>query len=79
MTQAKLDQALLELGAWRRPQRRATLFDLLPGGLAVHFGVREHAMAAMCNGVALHGGRLTVANADGGGALVTVELPVKTQ
>ena len=29
--------------------------------------------------VALHGGRLTVANADGGGALVTVELPVKTQ
>ena len=29
--------------------------------------------------VALHGGRLTVANAAGGGALVTVELPVKTQ
>ena len=29
--------------------------------------------------VALHGGRLTVANAEGGGALVTVELPVKTQ
>lgn len=27
-----------------------------PGGLAVHFGVREHAMAAMCNGVALHDG-----------------------
>ena len=30
-------------------------------------------------GPALHGGRLTVANAEGGGALVTVELPVKTQ
>ena len=29
--------------------------------------------------VSLHGGRLTVANAAGGGALVTVELPVKTQ
>ncbi len=34
LTQAKLDQALLELRALRRPQRRATLFDLLPGGLA---------------------------------------------
>ncbi len=27
-----------------------------PEGLAVHFGVREHAMAAISNGVALHGG-----------------------
>ncbi|MBR1444268.1 MAG: transketolase [Firmicutes bacterium] len=25
-------------------------------GSNVHFGVREHAMAAMCNGIALHGG-----------------------
>ena len=23
---------------------------------AIHFGVREHAMAALCNGIALHGG-----------------------
>ena len=27
-----------------------------PSGRAVHFGVREHAMAAISNGVALHGG-----------------------
>ena len=27
-----------------------------PKELAVHFGVREHAMAAICNGAALHGG-----------------------
>lgn len=26
------------------------------GGRNIHFGVREHAMAAMCNGIALHGG-----------------------
>ncbi len=26
------------------------------GGKAIHFGVREHAMAAVCNGLALHGG-----------------------
>jgi transketolase len=26
------------------------------GAQTVHFGVREHAMAAMCNGMALHGG-----------------------
>ena len=25
-------------------------------GRAIHFGVREHAMAAVCNGIALHGG-----------------------
>lgn len=34
LTQAKLDQATLELRALRRPPRRATLFDLIPGGLA---------------------------------------------
>ena len=27
-----------------------------PGGRAIHFGVREHGMAAICNGIALHGG-----------------------
>lgn len=27
-----------------------------PGGRNLHFGIREHAMAAMCNGMALHGG-----------------------
>ncbi len=27
-----------------------------PGGRTIHFGVREHGMAAVCNGLALHGG-----------------------
>ncbi len=27
-----------------------------PGGRQIHFGVREHAMACICNGLALHGG-----------------------
>jgi transketolase len=27
-----------------------------PGGRAIHFGVREHGMAGICNGLALHGG-----------------------
>jgi transketolase len=27
-----------------------------PGGRALHFGVREHSMAAICNGIAVHGG-----------------------
>lgn len=27
-----------------------------PYNTAIHFGIREHAMAAICNGVALHGG-----------------------
>jgi transketolase len=33
--------------------------DFAPGNYAgrnIHFGVREHAMAAMCNGIAYHGG-----------------------
>ena len=30
--------------------------SISPENLAMHFGVREHAMAAVCNGVALHGG-----------------------
>ena len=27
-----------------------------PGGRNIHFGVREHGMAGICNGMALHGG-----------------------
>ncbi len=27
-----------------------------PSGRAIHFGVREHGMAGICNGIALHGG-----------------------
>jgi len=27
-----------------------------PGGRTIHFGVREHGMAGVCNGIALHGG-----------------------
>ena len=27
-----------------------------PAGKAIHFGVREHGMAGICNGIALHGG-----------------------
>ena len=31
-----------------------------PGGIQVHYGIREHAMAAAMNGMALHGGVLPV-------------------
>ncbi|HUC05935.1 MAG TPA: transketolase [Acidimicrobiales bacterium] len=31
-----------------------------PGGIQLHFGVREHAMGAVANGMALHGGLLPV-------------------
>ena len=30
--------------------------DETPDGANIHFGVREHAMAAICNGIKLHGG-----------------------
>lgn len=33
---------------WFSPENRA--------GRNIHFGIREHAMAAICNGIALHGG-----------------------
>ena len=33
---------------WYSPQNRA--------GRNIHFGIREHAMGAICNGIALHGG-----------------------
>ena len=32
--------------------------DRFEGAGSIHFGVREHAMGAMCNGIALHGGLL---------------------
>lgn len=35
-------------GGWLSPENRA--------GRNIHFGIREHAMAAICNGIALHGG-----------------------
>ena len=34
--------------SWYNPQNRA--------GRNIHFGIREHAMGAICNGIALHGG-----------------------
>ncbi len=46
-TGVKLDGAV--------PQDSAT-----PGGRQIHFGIREHAMAAAMNGMALHGGILPV-------------------
>lgn len=33
-----------------------SLLPVTPGGRVVHFGIREHAMAAIMNGMALHGG-----------------------
>ena len=36
-----------EAGVWTRDDR---------AGRYIHFGVREHAMAAICNGISLHGG-----------------------
>lgn len=30
-------------------------FKATPGGRNLHFGIREHGMAAICNGIALHG------------------------
>ena len=37
---------------------QAALSPENPGGRQIHFGVREHAMGAMMNGMALHGGLL---------------------
>ena len=39
----------------RRPSRPPT-----PGGRQIHFGIREHAMGGVMNGMALHGGVLPV-------------------
>ncbi len=36
--------------------RKAISRDAFAGGGDIHFGVREHAMGAICNGIALHGG-----------------------
>jgi len=39
------------------PSEHATkMFPGHPYGRTLHFGIREHAMAAICNGIALHGG-----------------------
>ncbi|MFD0559304.1 transketolase [Stackebrandtia endophytica] len=39
------------------PTEQATkMFPGHPYGRTLHFGIREHAMAAICNGIALHGG-----------------------
>jgi transketolase len=35
---------------------RPAMASATPDGVVIHFGVREHAMAAICNGLALHGG-----------------------
>jgi transketolase len=45
----------VDLGSGVEVQSRAH-----PGGIQVHFGIREHAMAATMNGMALHGGVLPV-------------------
>lgn len=41
-----------------RPKAAETLTAEHPGGRYLHYGVREHAMAAAMNGMALHGGLL---------------------
>ena len=33
----------------------STMKDANPFGRTIHFGIREHAMASICNGMALHG------------------------
>jgi transketolase len=45
----------VDLGALAEIQSREH-----PGGIQVHFGIREHGMAAAMNGMALHGGVLPV-------------------
>ncbi|GAA4895449.1 transketolase [Stackebrandtia albiflava] len=37
-------------------ERASKKFPGNPYGRTLHFGIREHAMAAICNGIALHGG-----------------------
>src|SRR5215475_16049642 len=39
-----------------RPKGMAALTAANPGGRFIHYGVREHGMAAAMNGMALHGG-----------------------
>jgi transketolase len=39
-----------------RPKGMAALTAANPGGRFIHYGVREHGMAAAMNGIALHGG-----------------------
>jgi transketolase len=37
------------------PEHQTRMFPGDPYGRVLHFGIREHAMGAMCNGIALHG------------------------
>jgi transketolase len=37
-------------------EHQTAMFRGGPYGRTLHFGIREHAMGAMCNGIALHGG-----------------------
>ena len=41
-------------------KRHGTMSAADPGGRQIHFGVREHAMAGVMNGLALHGGVIPV-------------------
>ena len=38
------------------PDRQTEMWPGNPYGRTLHFGIREHAMGAICNGIALHGG-----------------------
>ena len=38
------------------PERASKKFPGNPYGRTLHFGIREHAMGAICNGITLHGG-----------------------
>jgi transketolase len=38
------------------PDRQTAMWPGDPYGRTLHFGIREHAMGAICNGIALHGG-----------------------
>ena len=44
----------------REARRRRGPGDVNPGGRQVHFGIREHAMASVMNGLAYHGGTLPI-------------------
>lgn len=48
------DNSGVNVGSFER------LTKTTPGGRLIHFGVREHAMAAVANGAALHGGVIPV-------------------
>ena len=43
-----------------------------PGGRQIYFGVREHAMGAIANGMALHGGAIPVVGTFGKRAVLAM-------